>query len=901
MNRKMFSLVTSLAILSSSLSPTWAAGKNFIYNNLEKTLALQAQASDVKNSEKKEELPLVIENMPDDRVKDKYVKIIFVPETRKVNGVQHYGKLLDKEGNEVSLSDISYNGKVIKGKEYYVLKGARWRSILYYKINNKQVLYVRKADNNESDPEIKSEHEFLGWTSAYGITNIFADDYSLPLSGYSIDMPYIIKAGFQNKPCFYDNDFLPERDSDGYEILQKKDNYTRIGFIATAEKENWEGSLSLKDSQKKFSLKEIQNSKEIYLYIRKDSGAYKFVDFKPEVINGEGKTFWYWALRSSLPKEDFEMGSKDLDFFAEFIGEYAPMKNYLNLEEKPMPRGCYKVEFQPEDGYKFNDSHYYTKFAIRRGVGLKTIRYIEVLLEDSHLKDYKGKVAWYDGYKKIDNMFEQVIDSDKVFTLRRVRDFKSEKFNPLVKEVEVNKGDDPTIEKLKGGITNLPNNLVKVEIKTKADTSQVGTSKAVLKLTFTDTSSKEVEVTVKIIDKIPGKIITPIPKIKAEDIIKEEIPYNGKINLLDNIKDLPDGAKVEDVSKIIDTKIPGTYTGKVKVTFKEGSSRIVEISVEVLHPLAEKYKVQKPDKTPVEKLDSLSLSEKSEIVEKVKTVNPQADTVEVSDKGETTLVYADGSKNIISPEDTIVLKKNESDKKDPEEEPGKGDDKKDPEEEPGKGDDKKDPEEVPGKEENNKDHEENKEEDKHEVDKNNEENKLDSWNQFPRYYLRDHNAPTYKPDVKIDSKESHAKAKINPRKFVIDMKSGTYTLTEDGKTLEKSMDVKPIIENNRTMLPLRALAEILDAKVIWNEATRTASFTRDGLTALIQIDGNKIVLSNGKTIDLDAKPLNVNGRIYLPLVYVGQVFGLTSGKAVDGKEDDIEWKEESKAVTINIK
>ena len=167
--------------------------------------------------------------------------------------------------------------------------------------------------------------------------------------------------------------------------------------------------------------------------------------------------------------------------------------------------------------------------------------------------------------------------------------------------------------------------------------------------------------------------------------------------------------------------------------------------------------------------------------------------------------------------------------------------------------------------------------------------------------MRDHKTPTNKQDVKIDSKESHAKAKVKPRKFVIDMKSGTYTLTEDGKTLEKSLDVKPIIENNRTMLPLRALAEILDAKVIWNEATRTASFTRDGLTALIQIDDNKIVLSNGKTIDLDAKPLNVNGRIYLPLVYVGQVFGLTSGKTADGKEDDIEWKEESKAVTINIK
>lgn len=167
--------------------------------------------------------------------------------------------------------------------------------------------------------------------------------------------------------------------------------------------------------------------------------------------------------------------------------------------------------------------------------------------------------------------------------------------------------------------------------------------------------------------------------------------------------------------------------------------------------------------------------------------------------------------------------------------------------------------------------------------------------------MRDHKTPTNKQDVKIDSKESHAKAKVNPRKFVIDMKSGTYKLTEDGKTLEKSMDVKPIIENNRTMLPLRALAEILGAKVIWNDATRTASFTRDGLTALIQIDGNKIVLSNGKTIDLEAKPLNVNGRIYLPLVYVGQVFGLTSGNADDDKKNDIEWKEESKTVTINIK
>ena len=466
----------------------------------------------------------------------------------------------------------------------------------------------------------------------------------------------------------------------------------------------------------------------------------------------------------------------------------------------------------------------------------------------------------------------------------------SDSYNPSTKEVEVNLNEDVSLEKLKEGITNLPDN-VEVEIKTRADTSKVVKTKAVLKITFSDTSVKEVKVLVKVVEKIDGGIVKPIPTIKAEDIIKEKVSYNGKINLLDNIKNFPSEAKVEDISETIDTKTPGTYIGKVKVTFKDGSSRIVEVPVEVLTPLAEKFKVQMPEKTKVEKLDSLSTSEKSEIIEKVKKANPQASSVEVSDKGEVTLVYTDGSKNIISPEDTIVIKEKESDKKDPENKPGKEEDNKDPEEKPGKEEENK-----PDKEEGNKKPEEN-----NEKARDKKENKLDPWNQFPRYYVRDNRTPTYKVDVKINSQVSHTKTQVNPKKFVIDIKSGTYTLTEDGKTLEKSMDVKPIIENNRTMLPLRALAEILDAKVIWNDATRTASFTRGGLTALIQIDGNKIVLSNGKTIDLEAKPLNVNGRIYLPLVYVGQVFGLTSGNADDDKENDIEWKEESKTVTINIK
>lgn len=932
MNRKMFSLVTSFAILSSSFSPTWAAGKNFTYNNLEKSLAIHAETREVKSSEVKEKLPLVTETMPDDSVKDKYARIIFVPGTSTINGVKNYGKLLDKENNEVSLSDISYKdsvGKevVVKGKEYYVLKTAKWINILEYKENNKKVLYVRKADNNESDPEKKKYHEFLGWKQVTKDVNPF--DYGFPanLSKCSIDNPLVFKSKFQNVPYFYSNNSSPKVDYDGYDFSLKKNDYSRVEFYPVGQESTWAGVLSLKDTQKKFFVKDIENSNNIYLFIRKNSGTYKFGDLKPEPISSENKKFWYWSSNgdfSKSVKDDFEIGTRDLTFRAQYIGEYLKINDEFNLEENPIPEGFYEVNFKPEDGYSSisNFRNAYRKFALREGCGVGNItnlpKHPELIDMNNH--KYTEKTAWYDGYTKIDDISTVKIDSDKVFTARIVRDFESEKFNPVVKEVEVNLNEDVSLEKLRKGITNLPEE-VKVEIKTKADTSKTGPSKAILKIIFSDTSFKEVKVPVKVVEKIDGGIVKPIPTIKAKDIIKEVVPYNAVIDFSDNIKNLPDGAKLEGISEAIDTKTPGSYVGKVKVTFKDGSSRIVEVPVEVLTPLAEKFQVKKPEKTKVENLDSLSPSEKSEIMEKVKKVNSQALTVVVSDEGEVTLVYADGSKNIISPEDTIVLKEKESDKKDPEDKPGKEENKKDPEEKPGKEKDNKDPEDKPGKEEDNKDPEEKpgkedkkdpedkpgKEEDNKKPEENIEEardkkeNKLDSWNGFPRYYVRNHETPTYKVEVKINSQLSHTKTQVNPKKFVIDIKSGTYTLTEDGKTLEKSMDVKPIIENNRTMLPLRALAEIIGAKVIWNDATRTASFTRDGLTALIQIDGSKIVLSNGKTIDFEAKPLNVNGRIYLPLVYVGQVFGLTSGNADDDKENDIEWKEESKTVTINIK
>ena len=919
MNRKTFSLVTSLAILTSSLSPTWAAGKDFTYNNLNQNLPIKAPVDETKEVEEKIDLPLVTETLPDESVKNKYVKIIFIPETKKINGVMEYGKLVDEYGNNIPTNENSSDEE--KSKTFYVLKSATWSDVLNYKEDGKLILPKLVVENDESDPEKKKIHKFLGWSLSNNLRDPFNLKKYKKVSDIGTSDTLEFKSRFENLPYFYGTKTTPIYDPDGYKVEEFSKRYNYNEFTSFSDLSGWRGQLSPNEKQKEFADPKDFPSKRIYFYFKKNSGTYKFGDYKPSIVNEKNNTFWYWyydGAHGNIAWDSFDMYDNAREFNAIFINKFFRIPDNIDLEKLPLPEGIFVVRLEAENGYTV-EGLTFTRNAVRGGVSLAEVTSIPKepeLIDENNVK-YEGDVAWYDGYKKINNPSEFKINSDIVLTARLVRDYESEKFTPQVKKIEVNKDEDVTLEKLKKGITNLPKNLDKIEIKTYPDTSEVGEGKATLKLIFTDTSSKEVEIPVRVIEKISGGAITPIPKINESDIIKEEVPYNGEINLLDNINNLPDGAEVQDISDPIDTKIPGTYTGKIKITFKDGSSRIVEIPIEVLTPMAEEFPVRNPVKTQVENLENINSTEKSEIEEKVREANPQVVSIEVDDRGNVTLIYEDGSSNLIKAEDVIILREKTPEEEEPEEKPGEEDNKdpegtpgeedEDPEGIPGEGDknseDKpgevgdKDPEEKPG-EKDNKDPEENPK-DNEEEDNKKTDNKRDSWNDFPRYYARNHRTPTYKVETKVTYKES--KPQVNSKKFVINMKTGTYTTIEDGKTLERSMEVKPLIKDDRTFLPLRALADILDAKVIWNEGTRTASFTREGLTALIQIDGKKIVLSSGETIELESKPLNINGRIYIPLVNLGQVFGLTSGNSLDGEDQDIEWDDMDKTVTINIK
>ncbi len=96
-------------------------------------------------------------------------------------------------------------------------------------------------------------------------------------------------------------------------------------------------------------------------------------------------------------------------------------------------------------------------------------------------------------------------------------------------------------------------------------------------------------------------------------------------------------------------------------------------------------------------------------------------------------------------------------------------------------------------------------------------------------------------------------------------------VTLDGKKL--SFDVDPIIENGRTLVPVRAIFEACGADVEWVQATSTINASK-GDSFIKMILGKPRMFVDGKIIYLDAAPKVVAGRTLVPLRAVSEALGL---------------------------
>jgi len=89
-----------------------------------------------------------------------------------------------------------------------------------------------------------------------------------------------------------------------------------------------------------------------------------------------------------------------------------------------------------------------------------------------------------------------------------------------------------------------------------------------------------------------------------------------------------------------------------------------------------------------------------------------------------------------------------------------------------------------------------------------------------------------------------------------------------------SINQWPFIENGRTMVPLRAVFEVLDCDVNWDEKTSTAIVEKDSIKILIPVNSNTAYI-NGIANSLDMPAKLVNDRIMVPLRFISEAIDKT--------------------------
>lgn len=88
---------------------------------------------------------------------------------------------------------------------------------------------------------------------------------------------------------------------------------------------------------------------------------------------------------------------------------------------------------------------------------------------------------------------------------------------------------------------------------------------------------------------------------------------------------------------------------------------------------------------------------------------------------------------------------------------------------------------------------------------------------------------------------------------------------------ENNENVTPIVQNGRTLVPVRFIADSLGASVNWDDATQTVMLNKKGLAVSITLGESEIII-NGVPTKTDVPATTKDGRTLLPLRAVSDAF-----------------------------
>lgn len=106
----------------------------------------------------------------------------------------------------------------------------------------------------------------------------------------------------------------------------------------------------------------------------------------------------------------------------------------------------------------------------------------------------------------------------------------------------------------------------------------------------------------------------------------------------------------------------------------------------------------------------------------------------------------------------------------------------------------------------------------------------------------------------------------------------------DGVAVE--FDQPPVIIDGRTLVPMRALFEALGASVTWYNDIQVAMASAPGISLFIFADNNHMT-RNFIGVTLDAPARIINGRMFVPLRVISEVFGM-----------NVEWNSSTQTISL---
>ena len=98
----------------------------------------------------------------------------------------------------------------------------------------------------------------------------------------------------------------------------------------------------------------------------------------------------------------------------------------------------------------------------------------------------------------------------------------------------------------------------------------------------------------------------------------------------------------------------------------------------------------------------------------------------------------------------------------------------------------------------------------------------------------------------------------------------------DGKRLE-NLDMPAVIIDDRTLVPLRAIFESMGASVSWDGDTQKITADFENGDNIVMFINNKAGVANGNAFNMDVAPMIINDRTMVPVRAVAEAVGADVG------------------------